>query len=194
MTQSIENLSWGQRFALIDYYKLDDDKVCTVFKVAQRDLDAARSLVERHMITVDHSFPVAAFRNVFDDSADEPPVKTLPRSTGFASLVGQLLGEAPNVQKTGTPGRVHKISGTSNSTGTQPKTRGRRGTRIAEAFLAIPTEPVSLDAFLATHNVSVNVLRQSRRFDTTGRGPVNIKKIDGQHMIWRAPLDTKPTE
>jgi hypothetical protein len=68
-----------------------------------------------------------------------------------------------------------------------PKKRGRKGTKIVEAFQAIPAKPTPAERFAAEHNVSVAVLRQSKRFDSEGSAPVHVKrdKDSGLLMIWR---------
>lgn len=192
MAQEISSLRWSQRFALMDHYDLDDKAACDAFGITESQLKAAHELRSQGMVEADQTFPVNDYRHLF---VEEEQTATPTRAGfGFAGLVGQLIGEPPAITRKHGTGRVHKISGTAgSSSASQPKQRGRRGTKIAEAFLAIPSQPVLLDEFLATHNVSINVLRQSRRFDTTGRGPVNIKKINGQQMIWRTMIDPKPS-
>ena len=73
-----------------------------------------------------------------------------------------------------------------------PQRRGRKGDKITNAFTAIPSTPVPLDDFALEHEVSVPVLRQSKRFDKTELpGSVKVKKIlvegstSKQLMIWR---------
>jgi len=68
------------------------------------------------------------------------------------------------------------------------KKRGRKGTKIAEAFIAIPSTPTPVEKFATDNNVSLNVLRQSKRFDKSGtEGAVRVKKDkeSGTLMIWR---------
>lgn len=69
-----------------------------------------------------------------------------------------------------------------------PKKRGRQGSNVINAFTAVPTTPVLINAFRANHDVSVAVLRQAKRFDKTGlSGTVRVKKdkATGHLMIWR---------
>ena len=69
-----------------------------------------------------------------------------------------------------------------------PKQRGRKGNNVATAFCAIPPTAVSLEAFSLQYNVSMHVLRQAKRFDTSGTtGKVRCKKDKetGTLMIWR---------
>ena len=67
----------------------------------------------------------------------------------------------------------------------EPKKRGRKGTKINEAFAAIGTEPLDAEEFATERNVSLNVLRQAKRFDKTGLGKVHVKKIDGRLRVFR---------
>ena len=74
---------------------------------------------------------------------------------------------------------------TATKTTPAPKKRGRKGTKIAEAFGAIGTEAVPAEEFANTRGVSLNVLRQAKRFDKTGGARVRVKKIDGTLMVYR---------
>lgn len=67
------------------------------------------------------------------------------------------------------------------------KKRGRKGNKIQKAFLAVPVEPVSAEKFAKDNNVALSVLRQSKRFDKTGLGPVNVRmnRETKVLMIWR---------
>ena len=53
------------------------------------------------------------------------------------------------------------------------------------AFSSIPAAPTPVEEFLRTHNISLAVLRQSKRFDQTNLGPVKVRKVDGRLMVWR---------
>jgi len=77
----------------------------------------------------------------------------------------------------------HKVTTTVDGA---PRKRGRQGSKIMTAFKAIGDTPMSADAFMKQHNVSLAVLRQSKRFDKTGLpGTVHVKKKDGTLMVWR---------
>jgi hypothetical protein len=71
------------------------------------------------------------------------------------------------------------------------KKRGRKGTKIADAFNAITLTPQPVDQFIDQQGVSLAVLRQHKRFDVSGLAPVKVKKIrvDGNEnkilCIWR---------
>jgi hypothetical protein len=68
---------------------------------------------------------------------------------------------------------------------TAPKKRGRKGAKINEAFLAIGAEPIPAEEFANTRGVSLNVLRQAKRFDKSGLARVRVKKINGTLMVYR---------
>jgi len=59
--------------------------------------------------------------------------------------------------------------------------------KIIQAFTEMPSEPTPLDAFQKKYGgVSRHVLRQSKRFDTSGTpGRIRIKEIEGVDHIWR---------
>lgn len=70
--------------------------------------------------------------------------------------------------------------------------RGRKGDKITQAFASIPTVPTEAVEFAKLHGISIPVLRQSKRFDTTALiGKVIVKKLaiegkdEKQLMIWR---------
>ena len=96
---------------------------------------------------------------------------------------------APTVEKTQRAPKTiskNKVPSTATTIVSGTK-RGRKGNNITNAFAAIPSSPVSAETFATQHNVSIAVLRQSKRFDTTGLGPVNVRKDKsaGTLMIWR---------
>lgn len=74
-----------------------------------------------------------------------------------------------------------------------PKRRGRKGDKIAKAFLEIPTAPVNFEEYAAAHQVSPNVLRQIKRHDRyseTGKVFVRKNKQTKTMMIWRVPNES----
>ena len=69
-----------------------------------------------------------------------------------------------------------------------PKKRGRKGTRIIDAFRKVPSTPVNAEEFAKENDVSLSVLRQAGRFDKTGYGgrvKVRKNRTTGELMIWR---------
>lgn len=72
------------------------------------------------------------------------------------------------------------------------KKRGRKGSNILDAFKAVPSTPIPVEEFAQKQGVSVAVLRQAKRFDTTGiDGRVHVKKDKDSKtlVIWRSADD-----
>jgi len=160
--QSVDALSWGQRFALIDAYQPNDEQICQAFHLAPEELNSARDLRTQGTFKVDTTLNVEAYKSVFQGETKAASVTqhTAPRSA------------------------TKKAVTATNST----KRTGKKGNKILSAFTAVPSTPVSIEKFATEHNVSVAVLRQSKRFDNTGvSGEVKVKKNkeSGQLMIWR---------
>jgi len=67
------------------------------------------------------------------------------------------------------------------------KKRGPKGTKIRKAFDAITTTPVYAKEIAEKFDISMNILKQGKRFDETGLGKVHVKKDKKtqQYMIWR---------
>ena len=64
--------------------------------------------------------------------------------------------------------------------------RGRKGTKIRDAYNSITHEPVNLNQFLEKHDVSENIMKQHSRFDPfPERGKVRTRSVGGVKMIWR---------
>ena len=85
---------------------------------------------------------------------------------------------------------------TPQSAAAKPKVaqkRGRKGTKIINAFQNVPSTPVNALDYANKHGISLVSLQQSKRFDTTGiPGKVHVKKdkSTGTLMVWR---DSSPT-
>lgn len=97
---------------------------------------------------------------------------------------GKYLLEIAKVKViTYVPGE--KVTATKHKNPSQK--RGPKGRKIEKAFNAITTTPVSAKEFSKIHNVSLNILKQGKRFDNTGFGKVHVKKnkITNEYMIWR---------
>lgn len=152
----ISQLSWGQRFALIEAYKLSTEVACRTFCVTKQELSTAMDLKQKGIFKVDNVMDTAPYGELF---GAEPTSRTNTRAPGPATM------------RTPTP-----------------KKRGRKGDKITKCFLAVPVEPVTVESFMAEHGVSLAVLRQSKRFDTTELAetrPVRVKQINGVLMICR---------
>jgi hypothetical protein len=153
---SVSQLSWGQRFALIDAYHLTPVVACETMGVTEEELNTALDLKEKGIFKIDTVMDTAPF--------------------------GELFGAEP------APRKIVKQSGPSTKRSPEQKKRGRKGDKIANAFMAVPVLPTPIAEFMATHGVSLAVLRQSKRFDTTELAesrPVRVKKISGVLTICR---------
>lgn len=153
------NLGWGERLAIINKFGLNDSQATTAFGVSADELTTARSMVNDGVFII-------------------------PTDMDFGPYENELKG----FKKPSTG----KETSTKPVTATKPKRevkkRGRKGTKILDAFRAVPTTAVPAEEFATTHSVSMAVLRQARRFDTTGLpGAVKVKKDRqaGILMIWR---------
>ncbi len=153
--KNTKNLSWGSRLALIDLYGPSDEQASAAFDIPVEEIETARELRA---------------------SGGGPNMPVDIDVEGF----GNPFSGATSVVM---PGR--EPAETSTAVEPTPKKRGRKGTKINEAFAAIGTDPIDAEEFATTRDVSLNVLRQAKRFDRTGLGRVRVKKIDGTLMVYR---------
>jgi hypothetical protein len=159
-TTKLSELSWGQKFALIDTYKLSDEVACSKMGVTPNELKTAKKLLSEKTFSVDTSFDSSRYAEAFD-----PDAKPAKKTTGSTT---------------------HKTNSTSSASTGTPKKRGRKGDKITKAFQSISATPLAVDAFIRDHNISLAVLRQSKRFDKSGiAGTVHVKKREGALMVWR---------
>jgi hypothetical protein len=94
---------------------------------------------------------------------------------------GEMFGATP-------PAKPARAAGPATKKAAAPKKRGRKGDKITTAFLAVPVEPVAIETFMSEFGVSLAVLRQAKRFDTTelaAERPVRVKKVAGVLTICR---------
>lgn len=171
ITNDLNSIGWSDRFALIDAYSPTDEQVCSTLGVTPAELKTARELRASGNFS-NSNLDVAKYASLFGGTSSSTSI-TKPQKASGSSTATSRDGNAP---LTASP-RVK-----------EPKKRGRKGSKIATAFAAIPSQPVSVAEFIAQHNVSVAVLRQSKRFDTTGiSGAVCVKKDKDtkELMIWR---------
>jgi len=161
---TVASLSWGQRFALIEAYKLSAEAACEAFGVTTEELTTASDLKGKGIFKIDTVMDVAPYGELFGVA----PVAKAPRTAG------------PATKKVATP-----------------KKRGRKGDKITTAFLAVPVTPVSVEAFMSEFGVSLAVLRQAKRFDTTelaSTRPVRVKKVNGILTICRPEAEVAGAE
>lgn len=65
--------------------------------------------------------------------------------------------------------------------------KGRPGNRIKDAYADLTNIPTPVNNILSKHQVSLPVLRQTKRFDPTPeKGHVCFKTVEGTLHVWRA--------
>jgi len=153
---SNNNLGWGSRLALIDHYEASDEQASAAFDIPVDEIETARELRD-------------------NGGAANMPVEINLEEHGnpFSGATSVVMPGSREPAQTST--RVEP----------EPKKRGRKGTKINEAFASIGTDPIPAEQFATDRNVSLNVLRQAKRFDRTGLGRVRVKKVDGTLMVYR---------
>lgn len=171
-------LSWNDRFALIDAYKPSDLAICAAFKLSPAELRTAVSLRNAGTFAPNKNLDVSKYTNVFQMDEDV----TLGEET-----VKTITATVHSFPESATKRTITKI----------PQKRGRKGSKITDALLAVPTSPVSVETFTKEHDVSVAVLRQAKRFieklspDQVAKiGNVVVKQDKNTKtlMIWREPV------
>lgn len=118
--------------------------------------------------------------------------KEIDTDAAAKSLAG-LLPTTPTQETRQAAGRANRDT----KAGTNPdgsKRRGPNSHRVQNMFDAITTARIPLDEAIKTHNVSVHVARQSKRFDPfPERGQIVIKTLTDdasgskKTYIWRVP-------
>lgn len=183
-------LSWNDRLRLIDHYKPADAVACSAFGVSADELDTAREMAKSGTFTPTKDLDVKSYASLFANANIESPAPT-----GEGESTVRVTEASTSTSKTKT--RKASATSTKRATGKpetatkpvkEPKKRGRKGTNIESAYSKIPVKPTDVDAFAQKYGVSVNVLRQSKRFDRCPeKGPVRVKKDkeSGKLMIWR---------
>lgn len=182
------NLSWNDRFALIDHYSPSDQHVCVAFGVSADELSTARELRDAGTFTPTADFSFDGYDDVFNVVIPEQPQTHIP--------IIQTQVVTPLVRPQAT---VHSRPETATKRQKVPQKRGRKGDKITKALLAVPTTPVPVDQFSQTHGVSLAVLRQSKRFmegmdastvATIGKVNVRQDKNTKRLMIWRDVVES----
>lgn len=162
-------MSWNDRLALIAHFKPADEAICKTFNLTPDELATARNLHENGQFTINAQLDVSKYGNIFA----APTTKVLSAKSSATT---------------------HTKPETATKTLKSPQKRGRKGSKIYQAFQAVTTTPVSVDLFIKQHNVSLAVLRQSKRFiaklDSSAVhkiGTINVRqdKKSKQLMIWR---------
>lgn len=168
MSKTFNNLGWGERLAVVDHFGLNDKQATAALGVTQDELSTARELATAGTITIADDVDFAQYES-------ELSTKKTTAKTATATTTSKSATESVTPVTATKPER-------------EPKKRGRKGDKIKNAFLAIPTEPTDAEEFITTHGISMNVLRQGKRFDTSGlEGTVHVRKSKdtGILMVWR---------
>ena len=169
-------LNWNDRFAVIDHFTPTDVQIQKAFCVTQDELATARTLRTNGTFAPNASLNAAKYSHLFNQAGGTATTQTTSE--------GQGIGNATVHTKPETATKKVKV----------PQKRGRKGNRIEMALRAITTTPVPVDMFMKQHNVSLAVLRQSKRFiETLGPvvaaeiGTINVRqdKISKQLVVWK---------
>lgn len=170
---STAHLSWPDRFALVDHYNPTDDAIMEAFDLTAKELETARQLRSSGTFTASSTIDVDSYDGIFYG---------VPSRATNGGNDGATVHARPETA-------TRKVK-----TKPAPQKRGRKGDKITNAFLAAPTTPVPVTAFMEQHGVSLAVLRQAKRFidkmdaDTQAKiGKVVVKqdKVTKQLMISR---------
>lgn len=173
MTKMVSNLSWSERFALIDHFQPTDSQICSVFNLTQAELDTARQLRSAGTFVSTSDIDVNKYADLFSNTVAHTSSVSFSNTKKSTATVHTR----PEVTKK-----------------TTPQKRGRKGDKIARALQSVPQTPVPVTEFIKQHNVSLAVLRQSKRFLATldsdvakAIGKINVRqdKTSKQLMIWR---------
>lgn len=184
-----QNLSWNDRFALIDYFLPSDAQICVAFGLTQDELDTARDLRSAGTFKNTPNFDYEQHVGIFNVN--------VPEVVAPAPVITPITRPKPAVVTSVRPqptATVHAKPECATRRIKEPQKRGRKGDKIIRALQAVPTSPIPVDSFIAEHGVSLAVLRQSKRFiegmdagtaKTIGRVNVRQDKTTRQLMIWR---------
>jgi len=167
----LNELSWGERFAVIAKLNPTDEQIQAALGIDADELAMARELLSKGTFAIDQTINPDLYADAFGTVA-----------------VAKTEEVEVTTKKVTTAKRVRNVA--PPATATKPvkvaKKRGRKGTKIALAFAAIDTTPVAAEVFASQHGVSLNVLRQAKRFDQTGiAGRVHVKKVNNVLSVYR---------
>jgi hypothetical protein len=150
MTTKHLKMNWNDRFAVIDHFSPSDETIRSVFNLNQDELDTARTLRASGTFAPSPTLDAGKYSSYF---------KTPGAPT-------QTVHTAPSALKAATKATatVHTKPETATKKVKVPQKRGRKGNRIELAFRSVTETPVPVEMFMKQHNVSLAVLRQSKRF------------------------------
>lgn len=156
-----KSLGWNDRLALINHFKPTDKQACSTFGVSQEELNTARDLMAAGTFRPTPDIDFKSYESMF--ASDSTTSTKTEKKSGATSTKKPDGGDNKPV--------------TATKKTKEPKKRGRKGDKIANAFAAIPTTPTPAEDFAQKHGVSLAVLRQSKRFDKhPDLGNVKVKK------------------
>lgn len=179
-------MSWADRFLLIDRHQPAPAQICATFGITLDEMTVARQLLQEGVLGGETSpdvstYPVEFFTKASDPIAIEGPTSTASPDDIIVPMLELYTPTPPKVNEAGVIIRA-------------PQRRGKGGSKITEALLAVPTVPTPVETFARKMDVSVAVLRQSTRFiramtpDQQSRaGAVFVRKdpITRVLMIWK---------
>lgn len=158
-------LSYQDKLALRNHYNPSMEQMCSAFGNTQDELNTVFDLEKQGVFVASADLDVEAYADVFTSTA---------------------LTDTESTTSIKKPGEKRPAE-TATKRAAVPRKRGRKGDNIRQAFKDIPTSPTPVEDFAKKYGVSVNVLRQGKRFDeeSTGRVRVKKEKSSGVLMIWR---------
>lgn len=169
------SVSWPERFALLEHFKPSDSEACATFGVTPDELSTARDLLKAGTFMVSKSLDVNKYASYFSVPSTPNTIATTPTATPTATTFAkpESATKKPHV----------------------PKKRGRKGDKIQNALLAVPSTPVEIATFMQEQGVSLAVLRQAKRFASVHGdqfvqqvGTINVRqdKTTKKLMIWKS--------
>jgi len=170
-------MSWGDRFAVIDHYRPTDEKICQVFGLDAGELEMARMMLKTGTFKVNKSLDVSKYSSLFSDNSEVQVITAV--TPGAISKKGSAT--------------THTMPESASKRVRPPQKRGRKGDKISRALQSVTTTKVPVEEFCKQHDVSLAVLRQSKRFieklppDVQATiGKINVRQ-DGSKvlMIWK---------
>ena len=174
-----ERMSWNLRFALMNHFKLSDERACEVLKVTSDELKTAKYLRDNNgYFKPDTNVDFGQYEHLVN-----PP--TTPKAKN----------DTTQKAKNDTTQKPKNDTTQNPKSATSGRKRGRPGDKIKKAYAAITTDKVPVEDFMSEHHVSLSVLRRHRDFDHLKEtGQVNVKKVklnesDKEKVlcIWRNP-------
>lgn len=154
-------MSWNDRFAVINHFKPTDAQVTAAFGVSHDELETARGLLSAGTFAPTPNLDMGRYDGVFAAAAAAPQLMPSVASSTATSVVKPTMSAVTTKQGNATS---YAKPETASRKAKEPQKRGRKGDKIATALSAVPMERTNAEEFAKQHNVSIAVLRQSKRF------------------------------